>query len=138
MYLTFCFRWGWVGVASLMVRFLGASCYSGQWIFGWSLFLGLALGFLCVRVSLWGSRGAAWLLGFVFGVALGCGSRGMGAWVFLSGAAAFGVWGSSFFCVQLSRVLVFGNDCGFRSRILGGRGAAPLGTLFFLSVGIFG
>ena len=36
----------------------------------------------------------------------------------------------------MSKVLVFGNDCGFRSRILGA--AAPLGALFFLSLGIFG
>ena len=28
--INFCFRWGWVGVASLMVRFLGVSCYSRQ------------------------------------------------------------------------------------------------------------
>ena len=37
---------------------------------------------------------------------------------------------------QVSKVLVFGNDCGFCSRISGA--AAPLGTLFFLSIGIFG
>ena len=80
-----------MGVSSLMVRFLGASCYSGQWIFGLSLFLGLTLGFLCVRVSLWGSRGAAWLLGFVFGVALGYGSRGMGSLGLFVGGCGF--WG---------------------------------------------
>ena len=78
MYLTFCFRLGWAGVASLMVQFLGVSCYSGQWIFGLSLFLGLALSFFFVRVSLWGSGGAAWLLDFIFGVALGYGSQGGG------------------------------------------------------------
>ena len=136
MYLTFCFRWGWVGVASLMVRFLGASCYSGQWIFGLSLFLGLALGFLCIRVSLWGSRGAAWLLGFVFGVALGYGSRGMGSvGLFVAGCGFWGL-GLWLFLSASGKVLVFGNECGFRSRILGA--AAPLGTLFFLSLGIFG
>ena len=36
----------------------------------------------------------------------------------------------------MSKVLVFGNDCGFRSRILGA--VAPLGTLFFLSLRTFG
>ena len=84
-----------MGVASLKVRLLGASCYSGQWIL--SLFLGLALGLLCVRVSLWGSPGAARLLGFVFGVALGYGSRGMGGLGHFVGAGAFGVWGSGCF-----------------------------------------
>ena len=74
---SFCFRLGWVSVASLMVRFLGVSCYSGQWIFGLSLFLSLALGFF-VLVSLWGYGGAAWLLDFVFGVTLGNRSWGMG------------------------------------------------------------
>ena len=77
-----------MGVASLKVRLLGASCYSGQWIL--SLFLGLALGLLCVRVSLWGSPGAARLLGFVFGVALATGHGGWDAWVILSGLGLLG------------------------------------------------
>ena len=140
MYLTFCFRLGWAGVASLMVRLLGVSCYSGQWIFGLSLFLGLALGFSFVRVSLWGSGGAAWLLDFVFGVALGYGSRGMGKLGLFVGGCSFWGLGASTGALVISDykwvvVLVFGNDWGFRSRILGTE--APLGTLFFLSLGIF-
>ena len=78
---------------SLMVRFLGASCYSGQWIFDLSLFLGPALGLLCVRVSLWGSRGAARLLVSFSGLLWATGHGGWKAWVFLLGAEAFGVWG---------------------------------------------
>ena len=91
MYLTFCFRLGWTGFASLMVRFLGVSCYSVQWIFGLSVFPGLALGFLFVRVLLWGSGGAAWLLDFVFGVALSYGSLVMGKLGLFVGDCGF--WG---------------------------------------------
>ena len=59
--------------------------------FGLSLFLGLALGFLCVRVSLWGSLGVGWLLDFVFGIALGYESRGMASLgIFVRGC---GFWG---------------------------------------------
>ena len=69
----------------------GSILFSGQWIFGSSLFLDLALGFLCsgVIVGLWG---AAWLLDFVFGVALGYGSREMEKLGLFDGAAAFGIW----------------------------------------------
>ena len=92
MYLTSSFRLGWAGVASLMVRFLGVSWYSGQWIFRLSLFLGLVLGFFFIRVSLWDSGGVAWLLGFVLGVALGYESWGMGK-LGLPGPAALGSGG---------------------------------------------
>ena len=75
---NFCFRLGWAGVASLMVRFLGVSCYSGQWIFEFSLFPGLALGFFSFGCHYGPLGGAAWLLDFVFGVALSYRSRRMG------------------------------------------------------------
>ena len=94
MYLTFCFRLRWAGVASLMVQFLGVSCYSGQWVFGLSLFPGLALGFFSVRVSLWGSGGAALLLDFVYRVALSYGSRRMGKLGLFVGGCGF--WGLGF------------------------------------------
>ena len=76
---NFLFQMGMGGCCFSDGAIPGSSCYSGQWIFDLSLFLGLALGMLCVRVSLWGSRGAARLLDFVFVVALGYGSRGMGS-----------------------------------------------------------
>ena len=82
MYLTFCFRLGWAGVASLMVGFLGVSCYSGQWIFRLSVSWP-CVGLFFVRVSLWGSWGAAWLLDSFSGLlwATGHGGRGMGKMV---------------------------------------------------------
>ena len=54
------------------------------------------------RVSLWGSEGAAWLLDFVFEVALSYGSREMGKLgLFVRGCGFWGlgsgVWGSGYF-----------------------------------------
>ena len=70
------FRLGWTGVVSLAVRFLGASCNSGQRILGSSLFLGLALDFF-VQVSLWGFGGVARLFGFRFRGCFGLRITGM-------------------------------------------------------------
>ena len=86
MYLTFCFRMGWAGVASLMVRFLGVSCYSGQWIFGLSLFLGIVLGFFRSGVIL-----GLWGCGLAFGFRFrGCfGLRVMGKLGLLVGGCGF-------------------------------------------------
>ena len=68
-------RLGWAGVASLMVRFLGVSCYSGQWIFGLSLFPGLALGF------------------FSFGCHYGALGVRLGFWILFSGCFELRVMG---------------------------------------------
>ena len=116
MYLTFCFRWGWVGVASLTVRFLGAPVILGS---GYSTCL-------CFLVLRWACcafgchRGA-------LGVALGYGSRGMGSLgQFVVG---WGYWGLGARALVVSECKWIACLCsamtGFCSRILGA--AVPLG-----------
>ena len=96
MYLTVSFRLGWAGVASLMVRFLGVSCYSGQWIFGLSLFLGLALGFFCIYGAL-GVRLGFWIS--FSGLLWATGHEGWEAGSFCRGLRLLesGGWGSGYF-----------------------------------------
>ena len=98
MYFTFCFRWGWVGVASLMVQFLEVSCYSGRWIFGLSLFPGLALGFLLRSGVIMGLSGCGLAFGFRFPGRFGLRVMGDGEAGSLVGGCGFwglgsGVWG---------------------------------------------
>ena len=75
MYLTFCFRLGWADVADIRIVSVSWPC----------------VGLFFVWVSFWASGGAAWLLDFVFGVALGYGSRGMGKLGLFVGGCGF--WG---------------------------------------------
>ena len=71
---------------------MGGCCFSDGAIPGSSLlFWTVDMGFFRSGVIM-GFWGAASLLNFVVGVALGYGSRVMGKLGFLSGAAAFGVW----------------------------------------------
>ena len=78
-------------VPNFLFQIRMGACYSGPWIFGLSLFFGLALGFFFVWVPLWVSGGAAWLLDFVFRLALGYGSWGKGKLRLFVGD--WGFWG---------------------------------------------
>ena len=89
---------------------MGGCCFSDGAILGsillfWTVDIRVVsvpwpcVGLFFVRVSLWGSGGAAWLLDFVYGVALGYGSREMGKLGLFVGGFGFwgGGWGSGYF-----------------------------------------
>ena len=115
------------------MRFLGASCNSGQWIFGSSLFLCLALGFfrsdgtLGVQLGFWISfSGLLWATGHRDGEA---GS-------FCQGTAAFGIWGLGLLLFLIASVYCACIRQWQGFPFLGLGAVAPLGGSAFLSLRI--